>query len=152
MGLKFYLFSSKRCLNLNSPERTTSDGGGSLQCPRSSIRVFLMGLLASVAFLLSDAAEGAVIFPGDFPGIIVLDGDISDFFHTNGLPLPGVRVVNDDAPLIPGVPNSQGLGGFAGDLGEPNYNYIQLDPTTKHPTGFNQRRIMSAFNPNIDGG
>src|ERR1041385_4237776 len=152
MGLKFYLFSSKRCLNLNSPERTTSDGGGSLQCPRSRIRVFLRGLLASVAFLLSDAAEGAVIFPGDFPGIIVLDGDISDFFHTNGLPLPGVRVVNDDAPLIPGVPNSQGLGGFAGDLGEPNYNYIQLDPTTKHPTGFNQRRIMSAFNPNIDGG
>ena len=69
-----------------------------------------------------------------FAGTITLDGDISDFFLPDGVTnKPGVCVMDDtldEAPLA-GETTKDGL---------------------LHPSGFNQRRIMSAYNPNLNGG
>lgn len=103
-------------------------------------------------------ALSATLFTNDFHGIITLDGDISDFFDTNGLPLPGVHVANSSAPNLiqgiarrgtnppPGVPiNSDGLGK------SPNNPALCRDGLL-HPSGFNPRRMMSAYNPDANGG
>src|ERR1043166_6005057 len=113
-----------------------------------AMSVVLLGFL-STALLLSTFKSQADTLHGFFTNTISLDGDISDFFFTNGLPRPGVCVSNDAAPPIPGLPGSIGLGG---DANEPNNQFIQQATIVKHPNGFNQRRIISAYNPNLNGG
>jgi hypothetical protein len=77
--------------------------------------------------------------------MISLDGNISDFFDAGGVALPGVCVTNDSAPAITGVPGSEGLG-------EPPLSDTTTADGLLHPSGFNQRRIMSAYNPGVNGG
>lgn len=88
-----------------------------------------------VAASLAAGARGEVV-SRFFDGTIRLDGDISSFFESDGLtPRPGVSVVNDPDGL-----NEPPLSGLATKDG--------LD----HPSGFNIRRTMLAFNPNLNGG
>src|SRR5262245_37263028 len=113
--------------------------------------------LAALLLLLAAASAPAQIFvlTNFFTGTIPLTGDISDFFLANGLPRPGVCCSNDSS-IIVGVPGSEGLGpngvGADGVANEPNNRFIQIDNTTKHPSGFNQRRLIAAYNPALNGG
>src|SRR5258708_6674758 len=99
-----------------------------------------------MAVLLCAAAMSAVVGRADmqntvFSGSVSLNGDISDFFNSGGAPLPGVCVTNDPAGSISGVPNSAGL----------DENPLAPSVTqagVRHPSAFNQRRIMMAYNPN----
>jgi hypothetical protein len=71
-----------------------------------------------------------------FSGTIALDGDISDFFEADGLtPKAGVCVVNDPLGL-----NEAPLATAAATDG------------VAHPSGFNQRRIMTAYQSDLNGG
>jgi hypothetical protein len=74
-----------------------------------------------------------------------MNGDISSFFDLSGNPLPGVCVSNSPASAIPGQPGTSGLGKApSGVLGSQSGQY--------HPSGFNQRRLIAAYNPNVNGG
>ena len=127
----------------------------SITKPRQLIRLVL--LLPALLLLLAAAAGQAqvILATNFFSGTITLDGDISQFFFPGTTtPLPGVCVRNDDADPITGVPGSTGLGGLPGDASanEPNNTLVQSDQSQKHPNGFNQRRIITAYNPNLNGG
>src|SRR5882762_74175 len=107
--------------------------------------VFASCLVAIVIGGLTALPARAEVHNAVFTGSISLDGDISDFFDGAGVVKSGVCVSNDPAGQISGVPGSAGLG-------EP-----PLGPTTtkdglSHPSGFNQRRVMSAYNPSLNGG
>src|ERR1043166_9583977 len=138
---------------MNSLHRTRSLFGRALAL---TAMLLLLNCCSSLAQLLNSANSFTnSVF---FTNTIALDGDISDFFFTNGvsigLPKPGVCVSVDNAltnNTIFGVANSEGLGpeGFAS---EPNNLNVQQDKTSKHPSGFNQRRIIAAYNPNSNGG
>ena len=78
-----------------------------------------------------------------FAGTIPMDGDISSFFDVSGSPLPGVCVSNSPAPSIPGQPGTAGLAKSNG-LGSQTGQY--------HPSGFNPRRLICAYNPSVNGG
>ncbi|HXG49732.1 MAG TPA: hypothetical protein VNO52_19095, partial [Methylomirabilota bacterium] len=75
-----------------------------------------------------------------FSGSINLDGDISDFFEPDGVtPKAGVCVVDDPS----GLDESPLEGGTAGATRD----------NQRHPSGFNQRRIMTAYTPGgVNGG
>jgi hypothetical protein len=71
-----------------------------------------------------------------FTGNITLDGDISDFFLPDGLTSrPGVCVAND-----------------AGGLDESPLADTSAKDGVFHPSGFNQRRVMTAYRPDLNGG
>ncbi len=80
-----------------------------------------------------------------FSGTLLLHGDISEFFDSSGNPLVGVTVSNSAAPAIPGQPGTAGLAKSPmGVLGSQTGQY--------HPSGYNQRRLMAAYNPFVNGG
>jgi hypothetical protein len=84
-------------------------------------------------------------FTNNIPLSALTNGDISIFFDPSGLPLRGVCVVTDTAPAIPGVPGSAGLGESPSSGGATKDSLL-------HPSGFNQKRIISAYNPTPNGG
>ncbi len=105
-----------------------------------------MGLAVCVWSLVmgSDRAH-ATIQSNVFSGTLSLAGDISEFFDASGNPLIGVTVSNSTAPAIPGQPGTAGLAKSPmGVLGSQTGQY--------HPSGYNQRRVMAAYNPNVNGG
>jgi hypothetical protein len=112
-------------------------------CARISTLPVCLGCL--IVLFSSALSSPAATLSNFFLGEIVLDGDISDFFEASGVPLPGVCVVNDSAPSITGVPGSEGLG-------EPPLSDATTADSLFHPSGFNQRRIISAYNPDVNGG
>jgi uncharacterized repeat protein (TIGR01451 family) len=92
----------------------------------------------SVAFLIANVQSAAqsVTNVAFFAGSIALDGDISDFFEADGLtPKPGVAVADDPMGL-----DESPLESLATQSGQ------------RHPSAFNQRRILSAYRPDLDGG
>src|SRR4249920_1104706 len=99
--------------------------------PHAVRAAFSLGML--LASLLPFAASAqpftnAVFFSGN----ISLDGDISDFFMPDGLTVrPGICLAND--------PNG---------LDESPLSSGSTLDAVSHPSGFNQRRIMTAYNPN----
>lgn len=98
----------------------------------------LSRFLPLVAALIAASATAWGTPPTNFfSGSIALDGDISDFFEVDGVtPKPGVCIKEDPTPLTSEAP----LSGFVTKSGN------------NHPSGFNQRRIMSACNPFLNGG
>ena len=100
---------------------------------RSFGRWLIVGSL--LGGLLNHWEANAATLSNFFSGMIPLDGDISRFLDANGNPLPGVNVVNNPLGLVPGLIPSQAA----------------LDANS-HPSGFSQRRIMSAYNPTLYGG
>jgi len=87
---------------------------------------------------------------GEFAGRIDLDGDISDFLDADGRPLPGVHVQEDrvdPASALPGVPPEVSLG-LSDEAGS---RFFARD-LNLHPSGFNLRRVLTAYNPGLDGG
>src|SRR6185436_15912240 len=93
-------------------------------------------VLAMSAGLSVARAQVTNLHTNFFAGAITLDGDISDFFLPDGVtPKPGVCLIDD--------PNG---------LEEPPVAAGAARDTTLHPSGFNQRRIFAAFNPNLNGG
>jgi hypothetical protein len=103
-----------------------------------------IGLL--LPLVLPDVWAQTVTNASFFSSSITLDGDISDFFEPDGVtPKPGVCVGNDSAPPIAGITGSEGLG-------ENPLSASSTKDGMPHPSGFNQRRILSAFNPNLHGG
>jgi hypothetical protein len=103
------------------------------------IPVSLLGLGLFVPPLTraqSSFTTNNIIVSGFFSGTIALDGDISDFFQPDGLtPRPGVAVQNDPNGL-----NESALASSAARDG------------LSHPSGFNQRRLLSAYSPDVNGG
>src|SRR5262249_12696010 len=112
--------------------------------------------LSPFTFVLTNAFSGA---------ITLTNGDISEFFEFNSnIPKAGVCVSNDTGGLasnpitdqngIP-LPGTDRLGPNTA-ANEPNNTALQRIRTSpiaiKHPSGFNQRRLISAFNPNLNGG
>jgi hypothetical protein len=81
-------------------------------------------------------ADPSVTNTAFFTGNITLDGDISDFFEVDGVtPKPGVAVADDPMGL-----DESPLESLATQSGQ------------RHPSAFNQRRILSAYRPDLDGG
>ena len=113
-----------------------------------SVGVAILVLL----FVVSAKAQTLTAFFTN--NIIVTNGDISAFFFpgtTN--PLPGVCIANDSAPSLASAPlGASSIPGDGPGLGEsPGSGGASLDGLL-HPSGFNQRRIMSAYNPTTNGG
>src|SRR5688572_22090306 len=108
-----------------------------------------MRTLALLAPALTFAAlpAHAATLTNFFTGVIPIgNGDVSSFFNTNGEPLAGVCYLLDTEPPgeILGAPAGTTLG-----LNEsPSSTEATID-SLLHPSGFNQRAIMSAYNPNI---
>jgi hypothetical protein len=84
-----------------------------------------------------------------FTGAVSLDGDISEFFDGSGNPLPGVCVIQNDTSVIPAI--GAGSEGLADEPLDPN-DTVAGTTSGVHPSGFNQRRIFVAYNPNVNGG
>ena len=126
-----------------------------LSKPRQLIAIALS--VVGIWLVSSPSAKAAPqVLTNAFLDVITLDGDISDFFLANGLPKAGVCFSNDNngAPIIDPVtlspvPFSEGLSGGAN---EPNNATVQRNQTIKHPSGFNQKRLIAAFNPTLHGG
>src|ERR1044071_4722739 len=95
-----------------------------------------LSLVVSMGVGLSASAQ-TVVQNNYFSGSIEMDGDISGFIDFDtGAPKAGVCVMNDP----------RGLTGRANDP------RLMLQLASSHPSGFNQRRILSAYNPNLNGG
>ena len=107
-------------------------------CKRLPVTACVAVPLFVLLALLLTAPAGAQPITNSvfFTNNITLDGDISDFFLPDGLTLrPGVCLAND--------PNG---------LDESPVDSMATIDVQMHPSGFNQRRIMTAFNPNLNGG
>ncbi len=111
-----------------------------------------MGVAVCVWLLVAGGGRAlANIQSNIFTQTLSLGGDISEFFDVSGNPLPGVCVSNSAAPAIPGQTldaNGNSTVGLAkspmGVLGSQTGQY--------HPSGFNQRRVIAAYNPHLFGG
>ena len=104
---------------------------------KNMIRHFT-GCFVAIAIALLMTANGVsgATLNKVFTGTVSLDGDISDFFQADGVtPKDGVCVAND--------PNG---------LDEPPVSAAASQDLLAHPSGFNQRRIMSAYNPSLNNG
>ena len=99
---------------------------GCCRCPLAFVLMWLAALPAQAQFFTN------VSF---FSGNIALNGDTADFIQADGVsPKPGVCVANDPS-----------------GLDESPLNAGNTRDAQNHPTGFNQRRIMTAFDPNLNG-
>ena len=105
---------------------------------------------------ISDYTEMHVNYSGMdriyFETELELDGDISDFFNSNGNPLRGVSVVIDSSiypgPIIgSGLPSQLTIG-----LNDPFSSIHSTIDGIVHPSGFNQRALVHAYNPNLHNG
>ena len=88
------------------------------------------------AFILQSATTRAETLNKLFTGTVTLDGDISDFFQADGLTAKtGVCVAND--------PNG---------LDEPPLAANASQDKIAHPSGFNVRRLMTAYRHDLNNG
>jgi hypothetical protein len=99
-------------------------------------------LLLGACLVLGGRAQGAPA-TNFFTGNITLDGDISDFFAAGTTDLlAGVWMQVDPNGVAPGREG----------LEEPPLDPLTVEGAAFHVSGFNQRRILAAYNPNLNGG
>ncbi len=113
-------------------------------------KAFFAGILLCSLAIFNPAARGDTQ-TNVFTGTLLLQGDISEFFDVSGNPLPGVCVSNSPAPSIPGQTVDANGNGTAG-LGRSPVGVLGSQTGQYHPSGFNQRRLIAAYNPNVNGG
>ena len=110
-----------------------------------AISKFLTVVVVACTLSLVSPGARADVQTNVFTGTLSLGGDISEFFDVSGNPLPGVSVSNSAASSIPGQPGTAGLAKSPlGVLGSQTGQY--------HPSGYNQRRLIGAYNPYVNGG
>src|SRR5438552_3938219 len=101
--------------------------------------IFRPWMVVAAAFAASTMCVKADVLTNVFTdSMVVTNGDISDFivFATGNIK-PGVCVTNDPQ-------------GIAEDPVDGDILLIALG--SSHPDGFNQRRLLSAYNPTLNGG
>jgi hypothetical protein len=112
--------------------------------------------LFPVVFLLCVLALSCSPVRGDtqssyFAGTIPMNGDISSFFDGSGNRLQGVCISNSTAPFIPDQPLDANGNSTLG-LGKSPVGVLGSQTSQYHPSGFNPRRVIAAYNPNVNGG
>src|ERR1051325_11601877 len=156
-------------LYLQAFRYVAAKGTGSMNFSKNTRHFIVIGFVLSSLCLMPHSAAGAdITLTNFFSGNVTLNGDISHFF-SNSAPfgqLPGVCVGNDMAPNLVDINNSlQNLPGAPLGVIPPNSDGLGESPSAGgfspikgackdglfHPSGFNQRRIMSAYNP-MNGG